>query len=181
MQENTPICCSGGAVGADLAWGYAAEAAGHDVMHFIFQGHKSTASKEQLYVLNREQLAEAEPHLTNANKTVKRRWPVNNQFVGNLLRRNYFQVRYSDSLYAVTHFDNYGMVDGGTAWAVQMMIDLHPNARIYLFDQKVGSWFQWKGAWMPAMQPSTPTGIYAAVGSRALSPKGLAAIKSVFE
>ncbi len=182
MQEkDKPVCCSGGALGADLAWGIAAHAAGHDVIHFIFRNHHSTADPKQLHVLTQDQLLVADGHLVKANKTLRRKWPVSNDFVANLLRRNYYQVVYSDSLYAISSFDGYGMVKGGTAWAVQMMIDIHPNAKIYVFDQQVERWFQWKGAWMPSMQPPAPDGLYAAIGSRELTAAGLRAIESIFQ
>lgn len=179
MQEK-PVCLSGGAKGADLAWGDAATAAGHDVLHFVFAGHRSTAPREQLHFLSREELELAEPHLVKANKRLRRKWPVRNDFVANLLRRNFFQVRHSDSLYAVSHLDRDGMVAGGTSWACAMMIDLHPEAPIFLFDQKVSQWYRWKGAWMPCLQPPVPTGVYAGVGSRDLLPSGEKAIVDVF-
>ncbi len=179
-MDNIPVCCSGGADGADMAWGDAASAAGHDVMHFIFKGHRSTAPKKQLYTLTKDQLDEANPYLEIANKTLKRNWPVSSYFVASLLRRNYFQIRYSDSLYAISGLDRKGLVKGGTAWAVQMMIDQKPNSKIYLFDQAKNSWFIWKGAWMPSMVPSCPTGVYAAIGSRELAENGRTAIQQVF-
>ena len=170
MQNEKPVCCSGGAVGSDLSWGNAAEAAGHDVIHFVFAGHRSTAKRDQLHYLSRDELAIANDHLAKANKKLQRKWPVRSEFVANLLQRNYYQVLYSGSLYAVSHLDHNGMVAGGTAWAVQMMNDLHPEAPMFLFDQKIRQWYSWKGTWVPVLQPSAPTGVYAAVGSRDPKP-----------
>lgn len=182
MQENSdPVCCSGGAEGADLEWGCAATKSNHAVMHFVFAGHRSRADKDQLVELTKDQLEVANDHLARANKSLHRRWPVSNYFVGNLLRRNYYQVVWSQSLYAISGFDSYGMVEGGTAWAVQMMIDLNPGAGIYVFDQKVGQWYQWKGGWVPVIKPPKPDGIYAGIGSRKLLTAGKEAIWKVFE
>lgn len=56
------ILLSGGADGADTAWSKAASAAKHQVVHWIFDGHK-TKLRKGLYQLNREQLDAADPYL----------------------------------------------------------------------------------------------------------------------
>ena len=181
MQENSDsVCCSGAAQGADTSWGKSALAHGHSVMHFAFKGHRSDVPPETVHILSRAELEKADDHLERANKSLRRKWPVQQQYVANLLRRNYYQVKWSESLYAISNFDSYGMVSGGTAWAVQMMIDLHPGAGVYVFDQKVKQWYQWKGGWIPIAKPPRPTGVYAAVGTRELNAAGKDAIEAVF-
>lgn len=179
MTDN--VCCSGGAIGADTHWGIEAQAHGHSVIHLSFKGHKADTSSGEIITLTHEQLLQADDHLARANKSLRRKWPVSNYHVACLLRRNYFQVAWSDSLYGVSHFDLNGQVDGGTAWAVQMMIDLHPGAPVYVFDQNLKQWFQWKGRWMPIACPPTPSGAYAGVGSRKLKETGREAISALYE
>lgn len=143
------ICLSGGALGADTAWGKAASLSGHTVVHWSFKGHKS-ATTENIFVLDDEELSEADPHLKEANKFLKRSLPFRKPWIMNLLRRNWYQVKYIDSLYAVGTLNNLAVihknppgkfylnqfnrndptrkddyidhmgVDGGTAWACQM-------------------------------------------------------------
>ncbi|RYD65856.1 MAG: hypothetical protein EOP84_31585 [Verrucomicrobiaceae bacterium] len=72
-----PICVSGGADGSDQQWGMVAGTAGHQVFHFIFPGHHSTAPASELVVLSAEQLVEADPFLIRANKTLERTFPTN--------------------------------------------------------------------------------------------------------
>ena len=181
MPNENDVCCSGGAPGADLIWGEEATKYGHSVIHFTFRGHRTKAPKSQLVVLDENQLELANEHVDKANKTLKRTWPVRDQFVGNLLRRDYYQVVMSDSLYAVSTFDQRGEIKGGTAWAIEMMKNLHPYGKIYLFDQKRNGWAQWKGGWFSIIKPPRPAGIYAGVGSRDLNSKGERAIREVFE
>jgi len=179
LDNATDICLSGGAVGADLQWGMTAGHLGHAVIHFGFNGHRSQAPESEIITLTKAQLAEADPHLEKANKTLNRTWPISDYFISNLLRRNYYQVAWSSSLYAISEIDRRGLVKGGTAWAVQMFIDLHPDGKAYVYDQIKKQWYQWKGAWLPIIHPPLPSGVWAGVGTRKLNDDGKAAIRKL--
>lgn len=179
VLEN--ICLSGGADGADLQWGMVAGLAGQSVRHFTFTGHRSKAPVEEIVVLSPAQLSVADPYLAAANRTMKRRWPVKNTHVANLLRRNYYQVAWSDSVYAVASFEN-GMVTGGTCWAVQMFIDRHgfDPAAAYVFDQAADIWMTWDGTkWIECTDVPVPSGVWAGIGSRDLADNGKDAIRNL--
>lgn len=173
------ICLSGGAPGADLEWGTHATIIGHKVIHWSFDGHPSTAPPEQLIRLTDEQLAVSHEALVKA-ATFLGKSPPKRAAVSSLLQRNYYQVAWSNSCYAVGYLDD-GMVQGGTGWAVAMFIQLHPDSRdLYVFDQVEGAWFQWDGAnWDPIHVPPRPTGIWAGIGSRGLNQAGKMAIEEV--
>lgn len=174
------VCLSGGAKGADLAWGIAAEMAGHDVVHFVFEGHRSKA--RHAVVLSEDELRSADPFLKRANATLRRRWPVANPFVANLLRRNWYQVRDADAVYAVSSIGDDGLVSGGTAWAVQMFLDRFAATPCpaYVYDQAAAQWYAWRSAWEPIESPPPPEGRWAGIGSRDLKTTGLEAITQVF-
>ena len=186
-------CIYGDAKGADLEWGLAAKAAGHKVIHYVFENHKENKGQHSV-VLSQEELDTADPYLRTANKSLKRSFPTRNGFVNNLLRRNYFQVKDSKRLYAVVNgFDpaNPKVVQGGTAWAVQMFIDLNPNNSLYVFNQSEGVWYTWEvgveddafeatWGWNKTQMIPTPYGIYAAVGTRELTDIGKQAISELF-
>lgn len=176
LNDETNVCLSGGAAGADLKWGEVASARGDEVIHYIFRGHRSTAPEHQKIILSPSQLAEADPHLETANKTLRRRFPGSNDFVNNLLRRNYYQVVWSGSVYAISQIGKDGLVKGGTAWATTMFTDMHPYGKCYVYDQVAKQWFQWKGGWCPIVMPPTPVGVWAGIGSRDLLPAGERAI-----
>jgi hypothetical protein len=183
------ILLSGGAAGADTAFGKAAHKAGHQVVHWSFNGHK-VKLKNNVYALTDEQLKEADPFLIRANKSIVRTFPASSEHTNNLLRRNYFQVKWSQSVYAVSSFtDDSSMmkVFGGTAWAIQLyadrfLYDREPfdNCHLYLFDQKSDQWFQWNRSWTKIQTPPCPQGVYAGIGSRELTDAGLAAINSLY-
>jgi hypothetical protein len=175
-----PICLSGGADGADLQWGMVAGKRGDMVVHWSFEGGRSRAPESELAILTLDQLKEADPFLVKANKTLKRRFPPSSPYVTNLLRRNLYQVRDADSIYAVSTIEK-SKVQGGTAWAVQMFIDRFDGkpCNAYVYDQSDSTWYVWEGLWTPIDSPPVPEGVYAAVGSRDLLANGKAAIRTL--
>lgn len=181
FDDTTPICLSGGADGADLQFGMCAGMAGHRVIHWTFEGHRSQAPRAEIFELTPQQLWVADPFLEKANRTLGRRFPTRSPFANNLLRRNYYQVAWSDSVYAVAQIEK-GLVSGGTSWAVQMFLDRFEDqpARAFVFCQDAGRWFTWDGyGWMKIDQPPTPDGVYAGIGSRKLRQNGKEAIRSL--
>lgn len=184
LSDN--LCLSGGADGADLQWGMMAGRIGHSVIHWSFPNHNSKAPSSEIVILDDKSLSEADDYLVRANKSLKRRWPASSLYTSNLLRRNHYQVKWASSLYAVGVMKN-NVVQGGTAWAVQMYIDrfTHGNehldeCKLYFFDQSTNKWFFWKANWKEMdEQPPCPSGIWAGVGSRELTHDGKWAIRNV--
>jgi hypothetical protein len=132
---------SGGAVGADLQWGMCAGKAGHQVIHWSFDGHRTDAPAQEVVRIPHDLLILADEHLEIANKTLKRRLSYDKPWIINLLRRNYYQVGNSQSVYAVSTIKK-GMVEGGTAWAVQMYLDLHKDKpECFVFCQDANNWY----------------------------------------
>lgn len=183
------ILLSGGASGADNEFGIVAYNHGHQVVHWSFEGHKS-ASKKFVYTLPAEQLKEADPYIIRANKSVLRTFPTKSESTNNLIRRNYYQVKWVDSVYAVSRLDNnlsLLKIDGGTAWACQMYVDRFlfdqepiEKCNLYLFDQISNKWLQWKRAWIVIDKPPAPTSVYAGIGSRKITEEGINAIKNLY-
>jgi hypothetical protein len=161
MNSDVPnICFSGGAQGADYYWGKCAEAAGHEVVHYSFAGHK-TATQKHLRILTNEELVIADQALKLANTMVKRKWPVHNPYTASLLRRNYWQIKDSDRLYAISHFEPDGSIAGGTAWG--RILFLQQRAKpAYIFDQNQNQWFNYSYGecrWEPICNVPVPTGL----------------------
>lgn len=186
LNDDTNICLSGGADGADVQWGMCAGYAGHLVKHFGFNGHRSMAPQSEIVILTQDQLDLVDPFLVEADKTLKRWYPgKRSQFVKNLLRRNYYQVAWSDSVYAVAGLDGKG-VTGGTGWAVQMFIDRFNGEACpaYVFNQEEDAWYKFNGAdmvrWCHLPEgPPVPTGVWAGIGSRDLKQNGKEAIRKL--
>ena len=168
------VCLSGGAIGADVTWGNNALKAGHQVVHWSFEGHKSH-DLEHTIILDGDELEEANEYLREANQTLKRRLNFDKKHIINLLRRNWYQVKYADSVYIVgslnekaniydpnkAHDQKYHLindrkdrlgVNGGTAWACQMYLDRYRREKgemkffMFIFDQIKRSMFVYSAA-----------------------------------
>jgi hypothetical protein len=177
-SEN--LCLSGGAEGADLQWGMCAGSLGHNVIHWSFQGHTTYAPDCEVVRLDDEQLKAADPFLQIAKVDLQRNLPKNS-YILNLLRRNHYQVAWSDSLYAVGQLMDTGKPSGGTAWAVQMFLNRATVLPCYFYDQPTENWFQWdyqEKQWDFA-DPVQPKGLWAGVGTRDLLPCGKNAIRKL--
>lgn len=174
------ICMSGGADGADLQWGMCAGKAGHKVIHWSFEGARSSAPLDELVRIPNDLLIQADEHLKKANNTLQRKLPFNKPWVINLLRRNYYQVGNSKAVYAVSTMIN-GEVQGGTAWATQMYLDMNPdNPECYVFEQTEARWYsRQNNAWNVIDAPPSPSGIWAGIGSRDLNKAGKDAIRKL--
>lgn len=182
---NANSCLSGGADGADLQWGMCAGSAGHHVVHWSFEGHRSKAPDAEVSILSKEQLEQADESVKRANKTLKRHFPTRNGFVNNLLRRNYYQIKWTQAVYAVAKLEN-GIVSGGTAWATQMYMDRYlfdgepiEECHLYLFDQLTEKWFSWSNGWIEITEPPVPSGVWTGIGSRELTDAGKHAIRAL--
>lgn len=226
---STMTCLSGGADGADRLFGEQAEKIGHQVVHWSFSNHKTPVPLEDRVLLSEEMLKEADPFLIEAGRKLKRRVPFKKPGIINLLRRNYFQVRYTDQVIAVgnldplvapiiqkDHFHSWADttanqeskilgiagstgIQGGTAWACQMYIDMCMNSAINsgtrhfsltFFDQISERYYRWdfnRGAWeIFPLSKSFPmvwhrsTRVYTGIGSRELTPWGKMSIYSAY-
>lgn len=177
---------SGGAKGADAQWGMTAGKAGHSVIHWSYAGHKAFAPETEIVRLTQDQLDLADPALYRANETLKRTVPTWKPWLCNLLRRNYYQVKWTQAVYGVGQLVD-GKVDGGTAWATQMYLDRfsrdgedHALCQLYFFDQTLGAWFSWEGCWRAlGGAPPAPTGIWTGIGSRDLRSNGKEEIRTL--
>lgn len=181
MSISPNICLSGGAEGADQQWGMTAGLKGHQVIHWSFEKHKTHVPESEVVPLTEEQLLAADPALDRARK-VMGRGKSRTPYVMNLLRRNYYQVRDAERVYAVASLAHKS-VEGGTGYAVTMFLQRSAflPCECYVFDQDVEKWFAWKGEWVEIECPPKPHGIWAGIGSRKLTPAGKRAIRDLMD
>jgi len=150
--------------------------------------------------LTKNELQQAVFHLKLANKSLKRNIDFNNVYILNLLCKNYYQIKYTRSVYAVGYFESKQKenlkkvnIKGGTAWAIQMFVDKSyktQNLPIYFFCQDSNSWwncaiiFNYNGEkiinWEKMYLVPKPINNYTAIGSRSITENGKQAIKQIF-
>jgi hypothetical protein len=182
-MQDRDICFSGGARGADLAWGALARRLDHRVMHFSFKTHRTKAPAAERVILSPAQLAEGHPHLRAAARALHRPFPPRTEYTRHLLERDWFEVKDAERLYAVASLTEHGQIAGGTAWAVAMFLARHGEEACvaFLYDQARKRWLEWRGAWEPIAAPPIPSGRWTGIGARELSRAGAAAIAALSE
>ena len=170
MKEN--ICTSGGAAGSDLLWGDLALKMSHQLYHISFLNHRidlssSQATEKHIYRLCNATLSMADPYVMVANKSLNRKFPTSSELVNNLLRRNWFQIRKANSLYAIGPLKG-KIVDGGTGWAVQMFLDKFMEKKeCYVLNTLDLKWYEFNNeSFQLIKKPPAPQGRWAGVGSR---------------
>ena len=169
---------SGGAIGADSYWGEIGNKYGVKSNHYFVEGFKTPNGN---YALSAFEVEEADEHLKHANRILKRKFPTGKPGVDSLLRRNWWQVKNADAVFAIGYIKN-GMVEGGTAWAVQMALD--NNKPVHLFNQYDNTWYrvELEGDKYKFTKEDTPvlTKNFAGIGSRRLTEAGKRAIENVY-
>jgi hypothetical protein len=182
-NKGENICFSGGAQGADLAFGAIAQSVNHKVIHYHFE--EKYSNRLFFNILSDELLTLADPFVKRANKKIKRKFPSSSIHTNNLLRRNFYQIKDSNSVYAVAPLDSEtGFVKGGTAWACQMFLDRNPYGDLYLFDIISKNWL----TWIPIQnrfhlmdeKPLMPSGKWTGIGSRFIDKIDEIAIYKLF-
>lgn len=172
---------SGGASGSDLLWETLGSKYGVRVRAFSFETHGRRSSAR--VVLSNEQLKKADEFLHKANKTLKRHFPTRKPFVNNLLRRNWFQVKDTNGVFAVGQLNaSRSTVEGGTGWAVQMAVDARKP--VYVFDVICSSWKRYdygKKTFLPCKTVPKLSLNFTGIGTRTLPANGKTAIEKVFE
>lgn len=177
---------SGGAVGADSQWDKIGKEFGMvNNNHYYFKGFKTPIGNTPISLSLKN---EADEKLKAANKFLKRTFPTSKEYVNNLLRRNWWQVKNSDAIFAVSTIKwdkrkEKGLVQGGTAWAVYMAIA--EKKPVYVFDQDYEGWFEWQydeGEDTGWIETSTPvlTKNFAGIGTREINESGKQAIRDVY-
>lgn len=178
---DTPITNhSGGATGADTFFELEGEKYGVKTVAYSFKGH-NTKSKN-VKILTDEELNEGMEHINIANKTLKRHIGNISPYVRKLLARDWFQVKNSDTIFAVSSLQDESKVTGGTGWATQMGID--NNKIVYVFDQNQNKWFRFSYIMYKFLEMDkepTLTDNFAGIGSREMNENGKNAILRLYK
>ena len=175
---------SGGAQGADMMWEYEAAKYGIETIAYSFPGHAQESKNP--HILMGKELQEGFEHVKIAEQTLHRNLTnLQSIYVKALLSRNWFQVKNSEAIYAVSSFDNYShtIITGGTGWTVQMAID--NNKPAFVFDEPTNAWYVWstdtkKFEFTNGRIPML-TENFGGIGSRAITDVGANAIKQILQ
>lgn len=182
-------CLSGGALGGDTLFGMYSTENALDQLHFSFKGHRTGKNAIYALELTDDELKNntVQALLKKANITLCRSVPNTTLHVYKLLARNSFQVYATDSVYAIAPLHSPSTVTGGTAWAVQMYIDICKErsvpVKVYVYnplDKKAYTFNNEKHVFEVCTSVPKPQGYWTGIGSRTAEERDLRAFEKFF-
>ena len=180
MRREDCILFSGGAPGAEGAFGAQAERYGIDEVNYTFEGH-TLVRHRGLRVLNHEELLAGDVSLEYVSRLMNRRY-TEGPTLRKILQTIWYQVNNGQEIYVVGHIEEDNTVRGGTGWGAEFAKLC--NKPLFVFDQDRDRWFAWKGeAWVPcpAGEPVIRHTHFTGTGTRHLADNGKAAIAGLFD
>jgi hypothetical protein len=183
---------SGGAKGSDTIWELNCQKFGLLVRAYSYKTdyHKSPNK----YEISQDDYLEGIEMVKKANLLILKR--ILNPKYLNLLSRNWSQVKYSDSIWAIgwiikpgercklgyLNKSKYDVVSGGTGWATAMAIIV--KKPLFVFDQDKKSWFKWSyilNKFIEVNEPIIESNNFAGIGTRQIDESGIIAIENICE
>ena len=180
MNRDEGILFSGGAAGAEAAFGACAERHGIEEVNFTFEGH-TIARHRGVRVLNHEELQCGDVSLAYVSRLMHRRY-ADAPTIRKVLQTLWYQVNSGQEIYVIGTILDDATVRGGTGWGAEFAKLC--NKPLHVFDQDKNAWFSWAGSEWRAVRPNDKLVIthphFTGTGTRTLQPNGKRAIAEVF-
>jgi hypothetical protein len=181
MKPPDCILFSGGAAGAEAAFGGCAEKYGVEEVNFTFEGH-TMARRRGVRVLNHEELQAGDVSLEYVSRLMNRRY-TNSPTIRKVLQTLWYQVNLGQEIYVVGAILDDLTVRGGTGWGAEFAKLC--NKPLHVFDQDKDEWFTWTGtAWEATGASNAPVIThphFTGTGTRTLRDNGREAIDALFK
>ena len=175
------ILFSGGAPGAEMAFGENAERLGIEEVNFAFEGHVHVRTRG-LRILNHEELRAGDVSLDYVSRLMNRRY-TDAPTIRKVLQSIWYQVNHGQEIYVIGAVLPDHTVKGGTGWGAEFAKLC--NKPLFVFDQARDRWFSWTGgSWKPHTSDDLPVVTHPHVtgtGTRVLDDNGRRAIQELFE
>jgi hypothetical protein len=180
MTAADCILFSGGAPGAEAAFGEVAERHGVEEVNFTFEGHRMDRHRG-VRVLNHEELQSGDVSLEYVSKLMRRRY-TDAATIRRILQTLWYQVNHGQEIYVIGTILDDGTVRGGTGWGAEFAKLC--NKPLFVFDQDQDCWQRWAGdAWTVCERFDAPVikhPHFTGTGTRTLQPNGRRAIQELF-
>lgn len=180
MKPADCILFSGGAPGAEAAFGACAERHGVEEVNFTFEGHRLARSRG-VRVLNHEELLAGDISLAYVAKLMHRRYS-DSAGIRKVLQTLWYQVNSGQEIYVIGAILDDDTVRGGTGWGAEFAKLC--NKPLYVFDQERNGWFRWTGEeWKAAAGKEEPVIThphFTGTGTRHVTDAGKQAIEELF-
>ena len=180
MKAAESILFSGGAPGAEAAFGANAERLGVEEVNFTFDGHRIDRHRG-VRVLNHEELLGGDVSLEYVSRLMHRRY-TDSPTIRRVLQTLWYQVNHGQEIYVIGAILDDGTVRGGTGWGAEFAKLC--NKPLCVFDQDRNTWLRWSGeGWDPLGEHDAPVIThphFTGTGTRELRDNGRAAIEVLF-
>ena len=180
MKRRDGILFSGGAAGAEAAFGACAESHGVEEVNFTFEGHKIVRHRG-VRVLNHEELQAGDVSLEYVSRLMHRRY-TDAPTIRKVLQTLWYQVNNGQEIYVVGAILDDATVRGGTGWGAEFASLC--NKPLHVFDQEKNSWFTWTGEdWRKRSSTDAPLIThphFTGTGTRTLKENAKRAIDLLF-
>ena len=145
MKPADCILFSGGAPGAETAFGEAAERHGVEEVNFTFEQHPMGRARG-VRMLNHEELLSGDVSLEYVSRLMNRRY-TEADTIRKILQTLWYQVNNGQEIYVIGTVLPDGTVRGGTGWGAEFAKLC--NKPLHVFDQEKNCWERWTGsAWV---------------------------------
>jgi hypothetical protein len=168
---------SGGALGAESAFGEAAAARGVHEVNLTFAGHLQARTRGR-YELSPKELALGDVSLAYVSKRLHRTYNDQSGLIRGVLQTLWHMVSRSQQVFVVGAIQADNTVVGGTGWGVELARTW--SRELWVFDQEKQSWFTLEGGQWVAGVPVIRANHFCGTGTRYLEPSGRAAIDDLF-
>lgn len=176
MRPEDVTLYSGGARGAEAAFGEVAEGYGVAEVNFTFDGHHIHRTKG-VRRLTPEELAKGDVSMTEVAKRLHRDYSTR-PWMRQILQSIWHQVNNGFQVFVVGTIQNDGTVKGGTGWAAELAKMW--NRPLHVFDQERGHWFTWRNDTWIEDEPVIAHKAICGTGTRNLNDAGRKAIEDLF-
>jgi KaiC/GvpD/RAD55 family RecA-like ATPase len=169
---------SGGAKGAEAAFGEVAERWGLAEINFSFPG-RETVRKRGVVELTEAELESGGVSEAYIQAQLHRAFPETERFQ-RLLKSIWHQVATAGEVFVIGEIQEDDTVKGGTGWGAELARHFHKP--LYVFDQTKDDWYQWNGsAWEKVTPPRIRRTRFTGTGTRFLTDSGRKAVEELFE
>jgi len=180
MHASDCILFSGGASGAEAAFGACAERYGIEEVNFTFDGHKIDRHRG-VRVLNHEELLAGDVSLEYVSRLMHRRY-TEGPTIRKVLQTLWYQVNHGQEIYVIGSILEDGTVKGGTGWGAEFAKLC--NKPLCVFDQDRDAWFHWNGTTWDLLDATTVPVIshphFTGTGTRTLRDNARREIDTLF-
>lgn len=177
MKPENCVLFSGGAGGAESAFGAAAERHGIEEVNFSFEGHNISRTRG-IRVLTQAELRQGDVSLAYVSRLMNRKFhdtPV----LRKILQSIWHQINSGQEIYVVGQILPDGTVKGGTGWGAEFAKLC--NKPLFVFDQDRDHWSRWTGdAWEEVSGPIITHARFTGTGTRSIKENGTRAIDRLF-